>query len=608
MASIFKLISLFTKQERRRLIWITIAILFASLLEIVEVGSLGPFMAVVADPAIIQGQPLLALMYQIGGFQDSLTFLVFLGIAVFVLVLAATAFKMGVLYIAYRFVANRRYSLSVRLFRQYLFQPYYYFLNHNTGELSKNLLAEVDLVINGVLRPAMNTLVRGTLAVSVFVYLVIINPAIAAFAFGVFGVLYAVLYALVRPRLARHGQEVREANRLRYKTTSEAFGGIKDVKILGKEPFFAYSYTLGAKRFAATQAAEQILTVIPSQAMQSLAIGFAIAMIVLLLFLNGSLALMLPLLAVYAFAIMRIVPNVQTVFQSGTQIRYYGHTVDALYKDMTTLSLSPDISDKKAMAISPEVLPFTRHIELHQVEYSYPLSKEPVLQGIELHIIKNTTIGLVGTTGCGKTTLVDVIMGLLEPSRGVIKADETPVIFSSQDKSGGTITSWQRNFGYVPQQIFLTDDTVAANIAFGLPEDMRDTVAVERAARVANLHDFVTAELPDAYNTLVGERGIRLSGGQRQRVGIARALYHDPAILVMDEATSALDSVTEDAVMDAIHNLTHSKTIIIIAHRLSTVRECDTICLMEKGRIATRGTYDELMRSSRQFRAMAKVG
>jgi ABC-type multidrug transport system fused ATPase/permease subunit len=209
------------------------------------------------------------------------------------------------------------------------------------------------------------------------------------------------------------------------------------------------------------------------------------------------------------------------------------------------------------------------------------------------------TIGFVGATGCGKTTLVDVIMGLLVPSAGSIIVDDVPVITDT--------APWQRNFGYVPQQIYLSDDTIAANIAFGIPADMRDMAAIERAARIANLHGFITNELPNGYNTVVGERGIRLSGGQRQRIGIARSLYHDPAILVMDEATSALDTVTEDAVMDAIHNLQHSKTIIIIAHRLSTVRECDIICLMEKGQIIAQGSYDELLKKNEQFRAMAKV-
>jgi ABC-type bacteriocin/lantibiotic exporter with double-glycine peptidase domain len=339
--SIFKLISLLTLQERHRLALITFAVLCASLLELVELGSLGPFMTVAADFGSIKQQPLLAWLYRTGGFQNDLSFLIILGVTVFALVLFASLFRMAVLYAAHRFTANRRYTLSVRLFRQYLYQPYQYFLNQNSGELSKNLLSEVDQVIDGVMRPAMDILVRGLLFLSILVFLIVINPAVAAMAAGIFGCVYAFLFRLIRRRITRHGQEVREANRLRFKAASEAFGGIKDVKILGKEPFFAYSYGLGAKRFAATQAGRYILSTIPSNLLQTFAIGFALALIVVLLIIHGSLTEMLPILAVYAFAIMRLTPNLQVIFQGFAQIRYYSHTVDALYRDMTTLTMPP---------------------------------------------------------------------------------------------------------------------------------------------------------------------------------------------------------------------------------------------------------------------------
>jgi ABC-type multidrug transport system fused ATPase/permease subunit len=306
---------------------------------------------------------------------------------------------------------------------------------------------------------------------------------------------------------------------------------------------------------------------------------------------------------------MRLLPNVQAFFGDAAQIRYHKHMIDTLYTDMMTLSLPPDVSDAEVMVISQEILPFTHRIILQGITFSYPTSPEPVLQEISLSIAKDKTVGFVGATGCGKTTLVDVIMGLLLPTGGAIVVDNVPVVTVSGDAGNGQdITRWQRNFGYVPQQIYLSDDTVAANIAFGIPGTMRDMAAVEQAAQAANLHEFITTGLPKGYETVVGERGIRLSGGQRQRIGIARSLYHDPNVLVMDEATSALDSITEDAVMDAVHNLMHSKTIIIIAHRLSTVRECDMIYLMEKGKIITQGGYDELIQTSPQFKAMAKVG
>jgi ABC-type multidrug transport system fused ATPase/permease subunit len=569
-------------------------------------------MVVAANPDMVNHQPILAFLYQLGGFDarndSEIAFLISLGIAIFILIIVVTALRTCVMYITYRYAANRRYTLGVRLFKQYLFQPYQFFLNHNTGELSKNLLSEVDMVINFVMRPAVDAFTRGMMALAIFIFLIVLNPLVAVFTAIVFGILYFGIYVFVRRRLNRQGKIVREANMLLYKISAEAFGGIKDLKILGKEPFFTAAYSQSAKRFAISQAASSIFSTLPGQIIQSMAIGFAIALLVILLAVNGSLVEILPLLTVYAFATIRLVPNIQYMFNSAAQCRYYAHTVDALYRDMTTLSLPPDVFTEKTHTTTVEVMPFTQNIVLKNIKFSYPASREPVLKGIDLLIAKNTAIALAGTTGCGKTTLVDVIMGLLEPSGGSIIVDGVPVIMPPNDNDNrAAIARWQRNFGYVPQQIYLSDDTVAANIAFGVPENMRDAAALEQAARIANLHDFIVSELPNGYNTLVGECGIRLSGGQRQRVGIARALYHNPNILVMDEATSSLDSVTEDAVMDAIHNLMHTRTIIIIAHRLSTIRECDTIYLMEQGGITANGTYEELLKNSAQFRALAKT-
>jgi ABC-type multidrug transport system fused ATPase/permease subunit len=253
----------------------------------------------------------------------------------------------------------------------------------------------------------------------------------------------------------------------------------------------------------------QILQMIPGQSIQFFAVGFTIAIVIILLGIgNGALTEILPMLVMYAFAILRLMPNVQMFFQDAAGLRGSGYIVDSLYMDMTALSPLQNISDARTMYTAPEVLPFSHQIELKRIEFSYPASREPVLKGIDLSIAKNMTIGFVGATGCGKTTLVDVIMGLLEPEAGSIIVDDIQVIPALD------IAPWQRNFGYVPQRIYLSDDTVAANIAFGVPEDVRDMAAVERAARIANLHQFITAELPEGYSAIVGEQGIRLSGGQ----------------------------------------------------------------------------------------------
>ena len=518
MTALRKLLALFTRSEKLKLIPLTMAVLFTSVLGVAGVGSLGPFVAVISDPGVIETQPILAFAYEFGGFESTQSFLVALGIGVFAVVAVATLFRMATLYVLFRYVGNRRHHLSMRLFRQYLYQPYSYYLDHNTSELSKNLLAEVNQVVNGVLRPAMEMFAHGTMGLAILVFLLVLNPLVGLAAGVIFGVSYGVLYGIVRPLLNYYGHELRESNRLRFKATGEAFGAIKDVKILGKEPAFAQKFSVGSRRFATTQAAKQIIAQVPFEAMQAIAIGFAVALVLFMLTAGGVISDVLPLLAVYAFAVQRILPEIKKVFSGVTQIRYYSETVDALHRDMTEMPPPPAISDKKAAQEPPDPMPFEREISLRDVSFHYPTSKAAVLENISLKIPKNTTVGFVGTTGCGKTTLVDVIMGLLPPRSGALLVDGVPV-----GEDGASVAKWEQNFGYVPQQIFISDDSVAANIAFGMSEKLVDSGRIEHAARVANLHDFVVTELPEGYDTHVGERGVRLSGGQRQRIGIASA-------------------------------------------------------------------------------------
>jgi len=277
-----------------------------------------------------------------------------------------------------------------------------------------------------------------------------------------------------------------------------------------------------------------------------------------------------------------------------TQLRFVGPALEALYQDVTNLK---DF-DKSTKQTAP--LPFNEEICLKQVSYFYPGRDQAALKNIDIIIPANTSIGFVGSTGSGKTTTVDVILGLLEPQQGLLSVDGQRITSTNRHR-------WQRVVGYVPQHIFLVDESVAANIAFGIDPKEVDMQSVERAAKIANLHEFVCNELPKGYATIVGERGVRLSGGQRQRIGIARAFYNNPKVLVLDEATSALDNLTEQLVMEAINNLSHEVTIIIIAHRLSTVRNCDNIILLEGGKVSATGTFDELINKNQRFRVLSEV-
>lgn len=308
---------------------------------------------------------------------------------------------------------------------------------------------------------------------------------------------------------------------------------------------------------------------------------------------RGGIAGALPIITLYAFAGYRLLPALQQIYSSFTQLRFVGPAVDALHKDLSGVQAPIHEPDQLAP------LPLKEAIKFTQVSYCYPNAACPVLKGLNLTIPARSKVGFVGSTGSGKTTAVDLILGLLEPQEGDLKVDEQPITAANSRR-------WQRSIGYVPQHIYLADDSVIANIAFGLVAEDVDHQAVERAAKIANLHEFVMNDLPQGYATEIGERGVRLSGGQRQRIGIARALYHNPQVLILDEATSALDNLTEQAVMEAVNNLGHHITTILVAHRLSTVKACDIIFLLEKGELKAQGTFNELMDDHETFRALAK--
>jgi ABC-type multidrug transport system fused ATPase/permease subunit len=295
-------------------------------------------------------------------------------------------------------------------------------------------------------------------------------------------------------------------------------------------------------------------------------------------------------------ATMRLLPSLQQIYFGMVTIRSAGPVLDVIVADFA--SSPPPLPDPE-----PDAPPMKleRELALDGVSFAYDSTDRPTLQGVDLTIPARATVGIVGGTGAGKTTLVDLVLGLLSPASGAIRVDGTTL-------TPDNLRSWRGSIAYVPQTIFLTDDTIAANIAFGVPKAEIDMAAVEHAAQVAALHDFILSDLPAGYETRVGERGVRLSGGQRQRIGIARAMYRDPTLLIMDEATSALDNVTEREVMEAVQRIRGDKTIILIAHRLSTVRSCDTIFLMERGRLLAQGSYDTLLATSAVFRRMVSGG
>ena len=594
MKNLKKLLYLLSSKDRKRASLLLIMVFVMALLDMLGVVSIMPFMAVLTNPEVVETNAILKTAFKtasIFGVETNRQFLFFLGVVVMVMLVVSLTFKALTMYLQVRFTSMCQYRIAKRLVEGYLYQPYSWILNRHSADLGKTILSEVGVVVGKGLKPMMNLITQGAVALTLMVMLTIINTKLALIIGFTFGAAYLIIYKLIRGFLTRIGQERLRANQLRFTSVIEAFGAFKELKISGLEKFFAKRFSEQAKIFANHQASAQIISQLPRYFLEAIAFGGILLVVLYYIKQSGTFTDVLPLIALYAFAGYRLMPALQLIYSNFTYLRSVGPSLDAMYDDLNSLDSFSSQHDQG-------ILPLNKAITLNHISYHYPNSSKTALKDISLNIPAYTTVGLVGATGSGKTTTVDIILGLLEAQQGTLEVDGKVI-----DKHN--LRAWQSSIGYVPQHIYLADNTVAANIAFGInPEDINQA-AVERAAKIANLHEFVINELSLQYQTTLGERGIRLSGGQRQRIGIARALYHNPKILILDEATSALDNLTEKVVMEAVYKLSNKITIILIAHRLSTVKLCDNIYLLEKGKLKEQGTFEKLTQISDLFQETA---
>ena len=596
-----KLLDLLTGREKIQLGALSIGQVCVGFMEMAGVASIMPFIAVVANPGVIQSNHWLKLVYDFFGFVSPKGFLFSLGVLVFGMLLLTNLLKALMTWFSFTYDNRLASSLARRLLASYLSRPYEFFLTRNTVDMGKNVFNEAKTIVATVLGPSIQLLSGLSGAFFILILLLLVNPSIAVTIAIVLGGSYGAIYLVTARRMGSVTRVQWEANTLKFKLASEALSGIKDLRIRGRAGVFLERFSVQAQRHAHANAVAGIISALPRFALETVAFGGILLIVLLMLGSEQNTSEVLPILALYAFAGYRLLPAIQQIFSTVSTVRYNLPALACVHQDLKGEGTVVDPEHKLAESPNVQPLPFRRNLVLRGLSYGYPGTHEPALKEMNLTIVPNTSIGLVGATGSGKTTTVDLILGLLTPTFGQLLVDDIEI-------TSDNIARWRRNLGYVPQQIFLSDDTITHNIAFGVPEQEIDMAAVIRAARIANLHKFIEKELSDGYDTVIGERGVRLSGGQRQRIGIARAMYDDPAVLIMDEATSALDGVTEEAVMEALHTLSGEKTVIIIAHRLTTVKECHVIYLMEAGHIVSQGTHDELLTSSLWFKAAARTG
>jgi len=594
-----KIKQILTRGEMLQVGVLLVAILVNAVLQAAGTFSVLPFIRLVMDSSIAFQNRWLFLVYDTLNFTEVNSFIIFVGMLMFVIIVASNGVSAFTTWLKIRFVWMNNHRLSRRLLEKYLSMPYAYFLNQNSADLSKNVLSEVRHLTNSYLLKILTIIKDGLTALFVLIILFWVDVVVSMVAFFVIGGAYAVIYWRINKKLESYGAKRLEANKMRYKTVKEAFGGIKEIKVLNREPYFLKGYSKSSLKTARFESWNAVVGSMPHYALEAMAYGGIIIFVLILLLTRGDAYQVVPLAGLFVVAGSRLMPSLKSIFTSYTKMQFNQAVLDRVHRDIMgdeKEAAEPVVSKKEL----PEPLPFLQDIKLKNITYSYPETAYPVIRNINLTIKRNTMVAFVGPTGAGKTTLVDIILGLLTPQQGAMTVDG--VIIDRKN-----LANWQRNIGYVPQHIYLSDNSLARNIAYGVPDSEIDMSAVERAARVANIHDFIAKDLPKGYHTTVGECGIRFSGGERQRIGIARALYHDPEVLVFDEATSALDGVTEDAVLGALENASRLKTLLIIAHRLTTIKNCDVVYMMAEGKIVASGTYDELIGRNEQFKKMAKV-
>lgn len=604
-------------QERRSLRPLALLHMLDAVLGLLGVASVLPFLALVANPGLLDRQPaVVARITAALGLDSSREMLIAVGLATCVILVMKSTLSVSTQLKMNRWGSYLVADLGSRLLERYLAQPWSWFLDQHTANLSKRLLSDVYVSVNRVIQPLIRLTAQLVAAALLIGLLIVVDPVVAVALTLATGGIYGLLYLFTRGWLLRMGQRTRDLQGRGFRVAHEALSAIKELKILGREAEYVERFRVPAYEKADLQHHQQRISAIPSHVLRVSGFVAVVGVTLWLLASGRETENLVPVLGVYVVAGLRLLPAMQGIFQSFTQIRAGLPSLETVAQGLTELGREPAARGREPGLDEPGLdepgldqpgldqpglgaLELTQTLAMQGVTYRYPNAHRPSLVDLNLAIAARSTVAFIGRTGAGKTTAVDLLLGLLTPTLGNVVVDGQPLIDEA------TVRRWQSSIGYVPQQIMVVDATVAQNVALGVPDDEIDLARVEAACRAAALHDFVTTRLPYGYDTLVGERGIRLSGGQRQRIGIARALYRAPSVLVFDEATSAVDNETERAILEAVEQLRGQCTIILIAHRLTTVRDADRIFLLEEGRLIAQGTWNQLSATSPAFQRLS---
>ncbi len=595
--SLKKIYALFPKKDRIIFLLLFLMMIFASFLEVLGIGMIPAFVLTIAEPDKVLELKYIGPLLESWNITTSQDLALFGALALIVVYLIKNLYLFFFKYIKTRFVANKKIYLQSRVFKAYMAAPYTFFLNRNSAILLRNVNSEVGKVINGTIMPILQLFLQGIMFILIISGLFYLEPLITLITLIMMGGGGYIFLRYTQKKTLESGRISRDSGGAMNRVILQAIGGFKDARVLNRENLFLKQYKRFAEKQADASVYQSIIKSLPKPIIEFLMVTGILTITLIMVFQGRAFTEIIPILALFGVAAAKLMPIFNNVIQQISTINYSAYSVHAIFEDLELLENK--YKDYRNLILSnANRLEFNNIIELDSVSYKYPESNDYAVKNISLVIPKGNAVAFVGPSGAGKTTLVDLILGLLTPTSGKILADGNDI--------NKNIRGWMKNIGYIQQSSFLMDERIFRNIAFGVPDEEVDFDKLASAISAAQLEDTID-KLPNGLRSTTGERGLRLSGGQQQRVSIARALYNNPQLLIMDEATSALDNITEKYVIEAIEQLRGDRTIIMIAHRLTTVKNCDKIYMIDDGHIVGEGTYNELLESNKEFQRMSMI-
>lgn len=591
-----QLFALLSARQVKQFYILQFLVVIMAFTELIGIVSIAPFMALVGDISLIEKEGIFSDLYLFSGLSDPMEFLFYTGLAVLLTLTTSTLISMFTVWKLSIYASKIGTEIADRLYNHYMQQDWLFHASGSSAHLTKQVSTEAIRVTEAIIQPLIQMNAKVVLAIFISIGVIAYDPVIAISGLFIFSCAYLLLYKLVRKRLQANGLKISKVLTQRFRLMNEGFGGIKDVLLLNRRHDFVERFRESGITYAYAQGTNTAIGQVPRYFMELVAFGAMISLVLLLIKTHqGNLGTVLPVLSVYALAAFKLLPALQQIYSSTARIKGNTAAFEAIKYDLEQSFQTNQSTINASNALN---LHLHKQISMKNISFSYPGNSNPAVEDLNMTIHVNSIVGLVGASGSGKSTVIDILLGLLTPQKGELCIDDTCITPANK-------RAWQNNLGFVPQSIYLSEGSIAENVAFGLPVKDINLEQVNKALELANLTELVE-QLPQGIQTQVGERGVQLSGGQRQRIGIARALYNEADILVFDEATSALDGITEKIIMEAIHDFSGKKTIIMIAHRLKTVQKCDIIYMMDKGKIIDQGTYQQLLANNPKFKEMAE--